>query len=326
MNGNEHIAIEDLAMYALLLLDEEEAGVVRGHLSECAPCREELQRVREDLATYALAVDPLPIPQGSRERFLARLDEDRSQPGVAASPAPGDIAGKVADKDSGSMDSGSTASGSTDPRSAGSSSAGMPVTAPIAFPQGGQRNAGEGNAPSHTGRSSKAKWVAWAGWAAAAAAIVVAVGLKQDRDALASALGTEIEQAARLQTQADSARHFLGTLSDPSAVRVNLTVPKAASTPSARAAYEQKSGTLLLIASNLAPLQSQKVYELWLIPADGSKPVAAGTFSPDAHGNASLLVPALKGAVAAKAFGITVEQAGGSVTPTMPILLAGTPA
>ena len=323
MNGNEHIATEDLAMFVLLLLDEKEAKIVRGHLSECAPCREELQRVGEDLATYALAVEPLPIPQGSRERFLSRLDEDRAQTGAAV--LPGEIAGAGIDAGTATK---STEPGSTEPRSAGAPPAGMPVSAPvpIAFPKDALRNAGVAGAPVQTSRSSKAKWIAWAGWAAAAAAIVVAAGLKQDRDALASALGTEIEQAARLQTQADSARHILGTLSDPSAVRVNLTVPKAVSTPSARATYEQKSGTLLLIASNLAPLQAQKVYELWLIPADGSKPVAAGTFSPDAHGNASLLIPTLKGAVAAKAFGITVEQAGGSVTPTMPILLAGTPA
>ena len=296
MNGNEHIAIEDLAMFALLLVSEEDAAGMRGHLRECAQCREELKRVREDLAIYALAVEPLEIPAGSRERFVTRLGEE--VPGTASAAEPS-VTTAVTVPTFG-----------VSPREAQRSSAG-----PVAVSE-----------TSKGRRITKTTWAAWAGWAAAAAAVVVAVGLKQDRDALASALGTEIQQAARLQAQADSVRHMVGTLTDPSSVRVNLTVPKAPATPSARATYEQKSGTLLMLASNLAPLQSQKVYELWLIPADGSKPVAAGTFSPDAHGNASLLVPALKGAVAAKAFGITAEPAGGSVTPTMPILLAGAPA
>ena len=310
MNGKEHIAVEDLAMFALLLLSEEDAAVVRTHQDECALCREELKQVREDLATYALAVEPVEPPQGSRERFLARLGEESSQSGASEIPAVMPAAGAAVFGTPTTKETAETATAAVkEPR----------FVAPVSVLEPAVRR-------QRSGAARVLPYIGWLGWAAAAAAIVVAVGLKQDRDALASALGTEIQQATRLQAQAESVRHILGTLTDPSAVRVNLTVPKAPSTPTARATYEQKSGTLLLLASNLAPLQPQKVYELWLIPADGSKPVAAGTFSPDAHGNASLLVSALKGAVAAKAFGITVEPAGGSVTPTMPILLAGTPA
>ena len=73
----------------------------------------------------------------------------------------------------------------------------------------------------------------------------------------------------------------------------------------------------------MEPLEPAKVYELWIIPAGGSAPIAAGTFHPDAGGNASILMPKLPQGVTAKAFGITVENEGGATTPTMPIIMAG---
>ncbi len=175
-------------------------------------------------------------------------------------------------------------------------------------------------------RSGGSRVLHWIGWAAAAAAVLVAFGLKQDRDALRSELTTENAQTATLQAEVQHAQQIVGSLTDPTSVHVSLTVPKAPSLPTARATYQPKGGTLLMLASNLAPLPSQKVYELWVIPANGGAPIPAGTFTPDSHGGASVLIPALHGAVAAKALGITIEPAGGSATPTMPIVLAGAPA
>ncbi len=269
MNANDHIAVEDLALLALLLLSEEEAGAVRAHMRECTLCTEEFGRVREDLARYALAVEPVVPPVGARDRFAASLGRDET---TAAKPVLVESAG------------------------------------------------------SRPRRSIAAHVLTWAGWAAAAAAIVIALGLKENRDSLRAALSTQHAELARYEAREARARRIVDALSDPAAVRVTLAVPKAAKEPEARATYQQKSGTLLLQAGNLQPLAPAKVYELWLIPADGGAPIAAGTFTPDAHGNANLLVPSLPGAIAAKAFGITAEPAGGSPTPTMPILLVGSPA
>ncbi len=280
MNANKHIDVEDLLLFALLLLSEEEAAPVRAHLESCAQCTGELARVREDLATYALALEPVPLPEGVRGRFLARI-------GAPASPTT------------------------------------VPILTPAAAPAASPMIAPA--APSRV-PSRALGWLGWAGWAAAAAAAVVALGFRQDRDALQAALSTAQTQSARAEAEALEARRLLGTLTDPDAVRVDLLTPKAPKTPAARATYQPRTGTLLLIASDLRPLAPGKVYELWLIPASGAPPVAAGTFSPDGHGSASLLVPSLRGAVAAKAFGITEEPAGGSPAPTMPILLAGSPA
>jgi anti-sigma-K factor RskA len=87
--------------------------------------------------------------------------------------------------------------------------------------------------------------------------------------------------------------------------------------------YLRSRGALIFSASNLRPLPPDKTYELWVIPANGSAPIPAGTFEPDAKGMASVLLPHLPKGVQAKAFGVTMENAGGSTTPTLPILLAG---
>jgi len=51
--------------------------------------------------------------------------------------------------------------------------------------------------------------------------------------------------------------------------------------------------------------------------------VPAGTFRPDQRGDASVIMPILPKGVDAKAFGVTIEDDGGSQTPTMPIIIAG---
>ena len=164
-----------------------------------------------------------------------------------------------------------------------------------------------------------------AGWAVAAAVAVVALGLHRERDALRYSLATQTQETAKLEKSALEFQKIFHALSGPAAVKVSLTEPKVQASPSARATYDQQSGTLLLQAGNMTPIPADKVYELWLIPANGKSPIPAGTFRPDAKGNANLLIANMRNAVPAKAFGITVENTGGSSTPTLPIVLAGAP-
>jgi hypothetical protein len=286
MNSN-HVEVEELASLALLLVSDGETAAIREHLAGCKTCSAEYEQIRADLGVYAFSVDPVQVPAGSRERFLAAMGEaglpeqlPRAQQRAVVTP------GNVE----------------------------RPVAGPEIVRTEVKRTS-----------SSASRILPWIGWAAAAAAVVIAVGLKQDRNALRNALQQSEGHSAQLEAEVKASNHILGTLTDPKAVRVSLTAPKALQLPSARATYEPKSGTLLMLASNLAPLPERKVYELWVIPANGGAPLPAGTFFPDMHGNASLLVPSVHGAVAAKALGITIEPAGGSATPTMPIVLAGTP-
>jgi anti-sigma-K factor RskA len=277
MTGNQHIEIEDLAMFALFLLGKHESEEIRAHVEGCGECRDELARVQSDLAMYALATESPALPEGMRDRFVERLQASHS-----GSPVVSGAAMKI-------VSSNSTAQALPARRS------------PLAFTIG------------------------WAGWAVAAAVTVVALGLHHERDALRYSLAAQTQETATLEKSALQLQQMFHGLSGPSAVKVSLTVPKLQANPSARATYNQGTGTLLLLAGNMNPLPADKVYELWLIPANGKSPIPAGTFRPDAKGNANLLTAKIQDAVAAKAFGITVEHAGGSATPTLPILLAGAP-
>ncbi|WP_433983447.1 anti-sigma factor [Tunturiibacter empetritectus] len=164
----------------------------------------------------------------------------------------------------------------------------------------------------------------WVGWAAAAA-LAVAAGSLQRARGLRSAVTEQSSKIDYLTADAAAARQVLDAMTDSSALRVTLNVKGAPpAVPQGRATYVASKGTLIFLATNLEPLQPSKTYELWLIPAGaGQNPIPAGTFRPDAHGNASVIMPTLPKGVEAKAFGVTVEDEGGATTPTLPIVLVG---
>ena len=61
-----------------------------------------------------------------------------------------------------------------------------------------------------------------------------------------------------------------------------------------------------------------KVYQMWLIPKDGSAPVSQGLMDAEALSKPAVV----KGISTAAALGITVEPTGGSTSPTMPTVAA----
>ena len=64
-------------------------------------------------------------------------------------------------------------------------------------------------------------------------------------------------------------------------------------------------------------LEAGKVYELWALAGD--KPVPGGTFTVDKAGNAHLDIRGLREKLSFEKFAITIEPAGGSLTPTGPM-------
>jgi hypothetical protein len=163
----------------------------------------------------------------------------------------------------------------------------------------------------------------WIPWVAAAAMAIATISLFVQNRALNDALQDESNLVTNLAGQASRAQKVLEVLTAPSAQRVTLTEGKAPAQPTARATYLPERGGLILLATNLKPLPEGKAYELWIIPASGTAPVPAGLFSPDAGGTATLVLPPLASGIRAKAFGVTVEKASGSDTPTSPIILSG---
>ena len=166
---------------------------------------------------------------------------------------------------------------------------------------------------------------AWLGWAVAAAAVLTAVVLGHNQLVLQRTLAHD--QALLAAGDAEQARTqaLLRSLTAPSAIRVSLTEPTASVRPGASLIYAPRTGAMLLLASGLKPLAPGKAYELWLIPENGQAPKAAGVFHPGAGGGTNQLLATSLKDVRPKAFGITVEDAAGATTPTLPILLAGSP-
>jgi hypothetical protein len=163
----------------------------------------------------------------------------------------------------------------------------------------------------------------WIGWIAAAASLFFAFSLQQKVRVLNGQLAQQ-QQAAVQQAAANArAQQVLDVLTAPAAKRVLLTAAKAKHEPTGRAVYLAENGGLVFQANDLGQLAADKTYELWVIPANGLAPIPAGLFRPDATGSASVVLPQLPKGVPAKAFGVTIEKAEGSATPTAPIILVG---
>lgn len=177
--------------------------------------------------------------------------------------------------------------------------------------------------PEARRQSLPARVLPWLGWAAAAALAISSATLFEQRGILRQQAASQHVRLAATQASLAQANEVLETIQDSSAVRVSLTPTGVAPPPEGRAIHVPQKGALVFLASNLEPLQSNKTYELWLIPEGGQDAIAAGTFQPDARGNAEVLLPPLPKGVQAKAFGVTVEDGSGSSSPTLPIVLKG---
>jgi hypothetical protein len=169
----------------------------------------------------------------------------------------------------------------------------------------------------------------WIPWIAVAALLVLSAALGVKVYLLSQQFETEdalLRREERLlqahNAESLRAHALLDALTTPWAQHVLLTAGKTPPAPSARAVYLASRGALLLQASNMQPLPPNKTYELWVIPAMGA-PIPAGLFRPDASGSGSVVLPPIPQGVTAKAFGITIENAEGSMTPTAPIILSG---
>jgi anti-sigma-K factor RskA len=296
MSEPRRITSEDLALFAMQLLSKEEAAEVAAYVERSAEARRELAEIQGDLAIYAHTVDMHTPPAQARERLMKQVGREKKAVPVEPPPV-AEAAG-----DSVRID-GAASQGRDDGRVMSS-------------------YLSDDEQPK---RGFAGKVLPWVGWAAAAGLAVSTGNLYRERDALRSAITQQAGQIDHLTADAAAARQVLDTMTDNTAMRVTLTTKGAPpALPQGKATYVVNKGSLIFQASNLAPLQPAKTYELWLIPAAaGENPIAAGTFHPDEHGNASVILPPLPKGVEAKAFGVTIEDEGGAATPTLPIILVG---
>lgn len=304
MSEPRQITSEDLALFAMQLLSKGEMEEVAAHVAQSEEARRELAEIQGDLAIYAHTADMHSPPALARERLMKQVAREKKaipidRPAVVETRAP-------------------EAAIRTDSVAAEGARG------------GGQRSTlGLGSDESLVEEMPKqsvvAKLFPWAGWAVAAGLAMGAGNLYYQRGALRGAVVAQAGRIDHLTTDVAAARRVVETMTDSSAMRVTLvTKGQPAPLPTGRATYVASKGSLIFLASNLEPLQPAKTYELWLIPAAaGVNPIPAGTFRPDERGNASVILPTLPKGVEAKAFGVTVEDEGGSTTPTQPIILVG---
>lgn len=291
-DGSQHPAPEDLVLFAMKLFPPEQSLAIERHAGDCAACREELGRIHGDLAVVALSAESATPSIGSRDRLLKQVaSEKKIVAAVVAKPA-------------------------AEPKPA-------PVPAPRPLAEFG-RGKGSSLIPEPVGAaSSRPPVYTWAGWAVAAALAVATGLLYNDHISLQERITAESGEMERLNARAAQSHQLMDALTDPQAVRVTLAAKAPPRRPVGGVTYNPKKGALVFLASNLDPIQTFKTYELWVIPSDRSAPIPAGTFHPDEHGSASVIMPNLPKGIDAKAFAVTIEDAGGSDKPTMPMIMSG---
>ena len=128
----------------------------------------------------------------------------------------------------------------------------------------------------------------------------------------------------RYERQAADLEDLKDFLHGSNAQQVSLhEKPAINKSPEGHALYSAASGRLVFTASNMPAPPVGKAYELWVLPAAGGAPIPAGVFTPDLQGSAAVVFPEIPANVQAAGFGVTVEDAAGSRTPTSAIILSG---
>lgn len=149
-------------------------------------------------------------------------------------------------------------------------------------------------------------------WASAVALVLVGIGLLRQNSTLQQDLTSLRAQFTDQGSKLDQANEVVATLMDPEAMKIELVAAGNKPQPRGKAIYQRRNRNLIFFASNLPPLPAEKIYELWLFPANGAAPIAAGLFKPDARGSATVVNPPLPVGVEAKNFAVTLEPESGS--------------
>lgn len=311
MNNSRPFEPEDLLLYAMQLLGADESAAIAAHLKRDPILREELAKMQGDLSTFAFTTEMHSPPAPARARFMKAVARERKAPPMLRPITPPLQLQQGAAQPVAQV---------------------KPEEAEAVAPSIGayQRNSGGGQLFSFEAdenaepkRGVVRTISPWIGWAVAAGLAVTSVQYYRESESLRGEVASDKAQIDQNAAEAASAREVLNAMNDQTAMKVTLRKPFAPVTPMGRTTYSSSKGVLIFTATNLEPIDTFKVYQLWIIPSDGKAPIPAGTFHPDAQGYANFVLTNLPKGVEAKAFGITVENEGGAKTPTPPILMTG---
>jgi anti-sigma-K factor RskA len=168
----------------------------------------------------------------------------------------------------------------------------------------------------------KTNWLAYSGWAAA---IVLGAGLlwmaNQNKE-----LQTEIQtvgiersyletQIADAKTDLEASKNLLNVLRDKDIIMVPLGGQGNFATTYAKVYWDKKTNKVYLDAQGLPTAPKGKVYQVWSLTLNPLTPTSLGTI--DDFNTDDNKIFEIQNANQSQAFGITLEPAGGSESPTM---------
>lgn len=159
----------------------------------------------------------------------------------------------------------------------------------------------------------------WAAVAMAAVLAIAVIGLAADVQRLGTEVATAREELAAARAALQARQAVIAVAADPRHVTVALHAEPLA--PDAEAVVLFRAGTAeaYLVATDLPPTPSDRVYQLWVADGSGVHPLA--TFSHDGQG--PFVAPFgtdLSGAVAAM---VTLEPVGGAMGDPGPQVVFG---
>jgi anti-sigma-K factor RskA len=179
------------------------------------------------------------------------------------------------------------------------------------------------NQPKIITMENEKRPVRMSGWSrfSAAASIILLIGfawfayqfysLKRVNEELAS---TNVSLLAKANSSDSILNQIVAeqkVVSDPNVTVVNMVGTQVAPRSSANIYWDSTSSNVFLVVKNMPKLSSDQQYQLWAL-IDG-KPKDLGVFDADKD----KVILKMKNTQKAQAFAITIEQKGGSPSPTL---------
>ncbi|QXP59605.1 anti-sigma factor domain-containing protein [Olleya sp. HaHaR_3_96] len=169
---------------------------------------------------------------------------------------------------------------------------------------------------------SKSKWISYSGWAAA---LVLAGGLLWTIDQK-STLEDQIQtvniekdfieiQMETSKTDLAETKNLLNIIRDQSIINIPLKGQAVAPEAYATVYWDKKDDTVYLDLQGLPEPPEGKVYQVWSLTLNPLTPTNLGTIDDFIQDDNKIFT--LKNTNQSQAFGITLEPAGGSQTPTL---------
>lgn len=175
-------------------------------------------------------------------------------------------------------------------------------------------------------KSASRKWISYTGWAAA---VVLASGLlwmASQNNSLTNQLNKETrsaeiresvleKQLKDVQSDYSRTQEVLSAIRSDNVTPVKLNGQAVSPESYAKAYWNKDTGKLYLDVQGLPEPPEGKVYQLWSLKLEPLTPTSLGTLDEFANNEDKFFI--IDNNNASEAFGITLEPAGGSESPTL---------